>query len=326
MDEEAGAAQDGNFVDDIEQYQSKTSYVLKLSDEEDALPYNIALESVLIHHQDSVSSVFWAPTDELLLRSKDAAGPVLSATSLNDLCLLSSSFDFSVCVWNSDPETGQWSVSSALGAMTGNKHAFFGALFLDHQSDRVALKERQIYAYTYGGATHIWGKQLQDPDQIEEDPTASGPWTSKLSVKGHFSEVTDIAWDPSQQLALVSCSADQTTRILTLCTSTSQSKRSYFEISRPQVHGYDINCIACLKNQVQASKDGGKLPSPLPFKILSGGDEKVIRLFDAPYGFVKAFNSLSAQVAGGAGEPITFRGDITNHEVESQLAETSMAA
>lgn len=81
-------------------------------------------------------------------------------------------------------------------------------------------------------------------------------WNSKLTVKGHFLEVTDIAWDPNQQLALVSCSADQTTRIQTLCKSSSDgvSEQSYYEISRPQVHGYDINCIALLKSQVSSEK------------------------------------------------------------------------
>ena len=72
----------------------------------------------------------------------------------------------------------------------------------------------------------------------------------------------------------------------------------YFEISRPQVHGYDINCIGCLKNQ----KEGN-----LPFKILSGGDEKVIRLFEAPYNFVKAYNCLNASE-----KSISFRSDVTN--------------
>ena len=32
----------------------------------------------------------------------------------------------------------------------------------------------------------------------------------------------------------------------------------------------------------------------MPFKILSGGDEKVIRLFEAPFGFAEAFNDLNS--------------------------------
>lgn len=31
----------------------------------------------------------------------------------------------------------------------------------------------------------------------------------------------------------------------------------------------------------------------LPSKILSGGDEKVVRLFEAPFSYVKIFNQLN---------------------------------
>ena len=51
-----------------------------------------------------------------------------------------------------------------------------------------------------------------------------------------------------------------------------------------------MNTVTCLPNQ----KAGNVV-----FKILSGGDEKVIRLFDAPYSFVKTYNSLSAEVNAG---------------------------
>ena len=54
---------------------------------------------------------------------------------------------------------------------------------------------------------------MKDLSQIAEDDAVDEPWISQLTVKGHFSEVTDISWDPDQELALVSCSADQTTRI-----------------------------------------------------------------------------------------------------------------
>ncbi len=42
-----------------------------------------------------------------------------------------------------------------------------------------------------------------------------------------------------------------------------------------------MNTLATLK--VNATKN-------LPSKLLSGGDEKVLRLFEAPYSFVKTFN------------------------------------
>ena len=41
---------------EFEQFRSKTSYLLPLTEK---VVYNIALESVLSHHSDSVSSVAW---------------------------------------------------------------------------------------------------------------------------------------------------------------------------------------------------------------------------------------------------------------------------
>ena len=35
----------------------------------------------------------------------------------------------------------------------------------------------------------------------------------------------------------------------------------------------------------------------LPSKIISGGDEKVIRIFEPPYSFVKNFNSLHPEAS-----------------------------
>ena len=65
---------------------------------------------------------------------------------LTDLLLLSSSFDFTVALWRADSETESWSIESTLGALVGNKHAYFGAIFMQSSDN--------ILAYTYGGAIH----------------------------------------------------------------------------------------------------------------------------------------------------------------------------
>ena len=53
-------------------------------------------------------------------------------------------------------------------------------------------------------------------------------------------------------------------------------------MGRPQIHGYDMNTMTCVRtNPKQACK------------ILSGGDEKVLRLFEAPYNYIKTINQLS---------------------------------
>lgn len=111
------------------QFETKTSFVLKLANN---VFYNIKLESVIQHHQEAVSSVAWTTCQHDGL--------------ITDLVLLSSSFDFTVALWKADAVTEAWSIDSTLGALVGNKHAFFGAIFLqDHDN---------ILAYTYGGAMH----------------------------------------------------------------------------------------------------------------------------------------------------------------------------
>ena len=116
----------------MKQFETKTSFLFR--DSQDAA-YNLSLESVLQHHQEAVSSVCWY-LDTSLGRAK----------TIVDLQLLSSSFDFNVSLWQAEVETEAWAVESTLGAMVGNKHAFFGAMFLENAN--------QILAYTYGGAMH----------------------------------------------------------------------------------------------------------------------------------------------------------------------------
>lgn len=117
----------------VEHLKTKTSYILRF---EDNTVYNITLSSVLQHHSNSVSSV-------QIHEDKNSGEPDL----LNRLTLLSSSFDFTVCLWKMDKSSGVWLVDTTLGEMSGNKHAFYGAEFLSSES---------IFAYTFNGAFHRW--------------------------------------------------------------------------------------------------------------------------------------------------------------------------
>eukprot|EP00347_Sterkiella_histriomuscorum_P000283 403376473 len=210
--------------------------------------------------------------------------------SLQSFCLLSSSFDFTVSVWKSDA-TGLWQVDSTLGAMAGNKHAFFGAIFMKD--------DQQILAYTYNGGMNRW-----DKEQIPESD--SFKWSPQLTVKGHFGEVTDMDWD-QYETNLITCSQDQTTRLF----SRYGNDFGWFEFTRPQIHGYDMNTLAVLSMN---SKAGNNLPS----RILSGGDEKVLRLFEAPYSFVKIYNQLNPD---SNQTPLRYSDQNTNEEVEALIGE-----
>jgi elongator complex protein 2 len=111
--------------------------------------------------------------------------------------------------------------------------------------------------------------------------------------------VNDLDWD-QHQASLVTCSQDQTTRLFS-----QYGAGCWFEIGRPQVHGYDMNTLACLRSHSA---------SALPSRILSGGDEKVLRLFEPPYSFVKIFNQLNP-----AGLQLRFSEHQTNKEIESLI-------
>ena len=54
-------------------------------------------------------------------------------------------------------------------------------------------------------------------------------------------------------------------------------------------------------------------------KILSGGDEKVLRLFEAPYNYIKTINSLNPDVLSEKAAKLRFSVDLTNEDVENRM-------
>lgn len=54
---------------------------------------------------------------------------------------------------------------------------------------------------------------------------------------------------------------------------------TWHEISRPQIHGYDLKCLAMINR----------------FQFVSGADEKVLRVFSAPRNFVENFCAITGQ-------------------------------
>lgn len=76
----------------------------------------------------------------------------------------------------------------------------------------------------------------------------------------------------------MSVSKDQTTRVL----AQHHDTKKYHEISRAQIHGYDINSVALIK-----VKDN-------VFDLIAcGADEKVIRIVEPPACFANFFNSFT---------------------------------
>ena len=54
---------------------------------------------------------------------------------------------------------------------------------------------------------------------------------------------------------------------------------SWHEIGRPQIHGYEMKCLAFIGSDQQ--------------RFVSGADEKILRIFDAPKNFLENFARIT---------------------------------
>ena len=161
------------------------------------------------------------------------------------------------------------------------KNGYFSAL-LSPDSNR-------ILAVSFNGALHMWKKEVDK-------------WIQIPAISGHFNAVNDVIWDTNSNY-LISCSSDQTTRIFT---EAKESKNHWYEIARPQIHGYDINAIAVLpytRNDPQSA-----------IKIISAADEKVIRVYHCPTNFIANLSIISK---------IAIRRNITEQLSAAKLVEAS---
>ncbi|KAK3850179.1 hypothetical protein Pcinc_043096, partial [Petrolisthes cinctipes] len=76
---------------------------------------------------------------------------------------------------------------------------------------------------------------------------------------------------------LLSASKDQTTRLHSQWVKDSDEKvHGWYEVGRPQVHGYDLTCLASIGS----------------FGFVSGAEEKVIRGFKGPANFIRNFGRI----------------------------------
>ncbi|CAG8651828.1 27661_t:CDS:10 [Gigaspora margarita] len=231
--------------------------------------YSVMFEALLMGHDDWVYSVCWQPPTSIM----DKEG---NARYHQPMSILTSSSDKSMMVWKPDQETGVWVNLVRVGEIGGYALGFFGGLF--------GPKGNYILAHGHTGAFHLWKNLSSDHD-----------WQPQISISGCFNSVQDITWDPTFKY-LVSVSLDQTTRLFapwirqfnidqTEDVQGSEKQNSivttWHEIGRPQIHGYDIQCIAFV-NQ---------------WRFVSGADEKAI--FDAPKTFVQSISKLLGEEVSG---------------------------
>ncbi|XP_014211711.1 probable elongator complex protein 2 [Copidosoma floridanum] len=210
--------------------------------------YEIVLESILFGHDSWVYEVHWHP---MVKRNGKYSQP---------LELLSCSLDKTAIVWKISNNTGVWSEIVRVGEVGGNSLGFYGCKF--------GPNGKNILAYNYSGSFHMW--EYQENFQN---------WKPRLIPNGHYNSVVDLCWD-SKGRFLITASKDQTTRIHVPWPISNQEE-SWCQISRPQIHGHDISCLAILK----------------PHIFASGAEEKVVRIFTAPLIFKNYLLSLMDEVS-----------------------------
>ncbi|XP_050419397.2 elongator complex protein 2 [Patella vulgata] len=204
--------------------------------------YAVILESVLSGHDNWIYSVKWQKP------FKSETGELNQSMSL-----LSASMDKTMIVWKPDPEAHVWVEQVRVGEVGGNTLGFYGGMFgPDGQS---------IMAHGYHGAFHHWSFN----DKTKQ-------WDPSVTGGGHFNSVEDIDWDKDGGQFLLSTSTDQTTRLHAPWVVKDRPVK-WYEIARPQVHGYDLQCLTMINR----------------YQFASGADEKVPRVFGAPKNFLENF-------------------------------------
>lgn len=197
--------------------------------------YSITFEALLLGHEDWIYSAKW------------------NTRADGTLQLLSTSADNSLAIWEADPSSGIWVSMVRLGEIsrekgattaTGSTGGFWTGVWAPDGSSVACL-----------GRTGSWRRW----DYVEEDDA----WKPCIAVSGHTRAVTGVSWSGDGSY-LLSTSSDQTTRLHTRWTAPDAG--TWHEMSRPQIHGYDLNCIDALGSN----------------QFVSGADEKLMRVFSEP--------------------------------------------
>uniref|UniRef100_A0A3P9AJK8 Elongator complex protein 2 n=1 Tax=Esox lucius TaxID=8010 RepID=A0A3P9AJK8_ESOLU len=218
--------------------------VAKSGAEDASSLFAVTLETVLAGHENWVYGVHWQL-------------PVIKGgRPQQSLSLLSASMDKTMILWAPEEGSGVWVEQVRVGEVGGNTLGFYGC--------QISPDGSMILAHAFHGALHLW------------IVTVTPNWSPGVVISGHFSAVQDLCWDPEGEF-VISVGSDQTARLLTPWKRKHQTQPSWHEISRPQIHGYDMQCLAMVGR----------------FLYVSGADEKVLRVFRAPRNFVENFANIS---------------------------------
>ncbi|KAF7977653.1 hypothetical protein HWV62_3080 [Athelia sp. TMB] len=220
--------------------------------------YSITFDALLVGHEAGVTALSWRP---------DLPGASSSLT------LLSTSTDSSLILWSPssvasssspDGSTSIWINRQRFGDIGGQRlGGFVGGLW--------ARGGQEAMAWGWAGG---WRRWRSDGQGIEH-------WEEAAAISGHNGPVKGLDWSSKGEYLIsagsVSAKSSWTTRIHGAVPNKREGvAESWHEVSRPQVHGYDLLDATFLD----------------ALKFVSIADEKVARVFEAPRGFVHIVSGL----------------------------------
>lgn len=202
----------------------------------------LSLDAILMGHDDWVSDISWKSTKE-------------AVQEYNQLQLLSSSADSSIMIWQPDSISGVWFPEIRLGEIaikgastaTGSSGGFYCSRWIFDESTGTEI----IMSNGKTGSFRCWVKQNEEESIFDRKTCFTGP----------IRPISDITWSKSGDYILAT-SLDQSTRLYAKFGASGK----WFEFGRPQIHGYDMIAVKSISDT----------------RFVSGGDEKVIRVFDMP--------------------------------------------
>ncbi|KAF9452492.1 WD40 repeat-like protein [Macrolepiota fuliginosa MF-IS2] len=216
--------------------------------------FSVAFDALLIGHEFGITSLSWRPD------LRPGSTPTI----------LSSSTDSSLILWSpstvlgatQESSTSIWINRQRFGDVGGQRlGGFVGALW--------ARGSQEAIAWGWAGGWRRWSCTNMGKVGAEEE------WQELGAISGHRGPVKGLAWSPNGEY-LISTGVDQTTRVYGELFHSDVSRRTWHEIARPQVHGYDLLDAVFLD----------------PLKFISIADEKVARVFEAPRNFVQLAQTL----------------------------------
>jgi len=294
-----------------------------------AMTYEVLFDALLSSHDGWVSTVQWHAPVAVASSSPGPWAlwqpPCLLSTSMDKTIALwlpsgaigeaAAASAVSLSPWTTTLETTLWdgvwdralrvgSAGAAVAGLYGGwlsgdgshlvSHGYQGALHLwSNPGVRASNAARRGDARGKAGTGLRW---LASPAQVGLDITfgsgdSDNAWRSMPAVSGHFGTVTDAQWSADGGY-LVTTSLDFTTRVWAEVPvwrhDAVKPDARWCEVSRPQIHGYEL-----VAGAVVGHPDPAHAAHPsLSHRIITAGDEKTLRVFDAPRLFLHALQTV----------------------------------